>query len=71
MMHSNIIISLEFYRRHKIQSMHSRLIGNLDDRWKGIEDVAVNMVIFYVIFYEGKNIAQVEIYDKENFDEYL
>ena len=51
--------------------MHSRLIGNFDDRWKGIEDVAVNMVIFYVIFSEGKNIAQVEIYDKETFDEYL
>ena len=70
-MHSNIRISLEFYRRHKIQRMHRRLIGIVYDRWKGIEDVAVNMVIFYVIFYEGKNIAQVEIYDKETVDEYL
>ena len=51
--------------------MHSRLISNSNDRWKGIEDVDVKMVIFYVILSKGKNIVQVEIYDEETFDEYL
>ena len=42
--------------------MHIRLIGNFDDRQKGIKDLDVNMVIYYVILIEGKNIVQGDIY---------
>ena len=45
--------------------MHSRIISNSNDRWKGIEDVDVKMVIFYVILSKDNNIMQVEIYDEE------
>ena len=51
--------------------MYIRLIGFFDHTQKGIEDVDVKMVIYYMILADGKNIVQCGIYDDQIFVEHL
>ena len=45
--------------------MHSRIISNSNDRWKGIEDVDVKMVIFYVMLSKGNNMIKLRLMMKK------